>query len=179
VRAKIGHLYPKVRLPKEYGGGAANVIAWIWARTVASPNPAACGRHVPLISTYWLSSKTGSEAWLEPVVDKVAGIFRFEIRTGTPRDNAAIAAGTKAGRGGFRCLLTDAPIPFDYIRAEGQQGRLGTTMLAMVAEVRRGRVCLSATPEQVVAAESATASEYPDTDLPEEALVFFQSSIDR
>ena len=43
-----------------------NVIAWIWARTVASPNPAAQGKHVPLISTFWLSSKVGGEAWLEP-----------------------------------------------------------------------------------------------------------------
>jgi putative DNA methylase len=27
--AKIGHLYPKVKLPKEYGGREANMIAWI------------------------------------------------------------------------------------------------------------------------------------------------------
>jgi putative DNA methylase len=59
ARKKIGHLYPKVRLPKANGGGEANVIAWIWARTVASPDPAAGGKHVPLISTYWLSSKKG------------------------------------------------------------------------------------------------------------------------
>jgi integrase len=47
---KIGHFYPKVRLQKAFGHGEANVIAWIWARTVASPNPAARGKHVPLMS---------------------------------------------------------------------------------------------------------------------------------
>ena len=36
---KIGHLYPKATLDD---GTKANVIAWIWARTVTCPNPA-CG----------------------------------------------------------------------------------------------------------------------------------------
>src|SRR6266545_1612896 len=39
---RIGHLYPKIKLPKEYGSGEATVIAWLWARTVKCPNPA-CG----------------------------------------------------------------------------------------------------------------------------------------
>ena len=46
---RIGHLYPKVTLPKEYGGGEATVIAWLWARTVKCPNPA-CGAQIPLTS---------------------------------------------------------------------------------------------------------------------------------
>lgn len=37
---RIGHLYPKVILQPEYGGGEATVIAWLWARTVTCPNPA-------------------------------------------------------------------------------------------------------------------------------------------
>lgn len=141
---KIGHLYPKVRLPKEHGGGDANVIAWIWARTVASPDPAARGRHVPLVSTYWLTSKKGGEAWLEPVVDKVRGAWSFEVRSGTPKDNAGIGTGTKTGRAQFRCLLTGAPITDEHIKAEGVNGRLGFTLLAMVAETRHGRCYVSA-----------------------------------
>src|SRR3972149_5213161 len=27
---RIGHLYPKVKLPKDQGGGEATVIAWLW-----------------------------------------------------------------------------------------------------------------------------------------------------
>ncbi len=172
ARAKIDHLYPKVRLPREKGGGEANVIAWIWARTVASPNPAAQGKHVPLISTYWLSSKASNLAWLEPLVDKASGTYQFNVRTGTPADRAAISVGTKIGRGGFRCLLSDDPIPFDYIRQEGQAKRLGIVMVAVVAEVPRGRFYLNITPEHVVAAQSASPSSYPDTDLPDQALGF-------
>ena len=172
ARAKIGHLYPKARLPQEYGGGEANVIAWIWARTVASPNPAALGKHVPLISTYWLSSQKGREAWVEPVVDRFAGTYRFEVRTGTPKNRTVIGEGTKTGKGGFRCVLTDSPIPFDHIRAEGQRGRLGAVLLAIVVEGQRGRLYLPANPEHVAASAAAIPSDYPDTDLPEAALGF-------
>ena len=49
---KIGHLYPKVKLSDRDGGGDETVLAWIWARTVASPNPAISGTKVPLISNY-------------------------------------------------------------------------------------------------------------------------------
>ncbi|MEL6945532.1 MAG: DUF1156 domain-containing protein, partial [Bacteroidota bacterium] len=31
---RIGHLYPKIQLLEEQGGGEATVIAWLWARTV-------------------------------------------------------------------------------------------------------------------------------------------------
>ncbi|CUS37813.1 DUF1156 domain-containing protein [Candidatus Nitrospira nitrificans] len=151
---KIGHLYPKVRLPKEYGPGEANVIAWIWARTVASPNPAARGKQVPLISTYWLSSKKGKLAWLEPIVDKAAGTYRLEVRTGTPKDRESISAGTKLGRGAkFRCLLTDEPLDESHIKTEAKGDRLGYSLLAVVAEAKRGRLYLPATDEQREAAE--------------------------
>jgi putative DNA methylase len=114
--AKIGHLYPPVKVTAEmaaehphlkpYVGKELPVIAWIWARTVPSPNPAARRAPVPLMSTFWLSSKKGSEAWLEPVVDRAAGTWRFRVRTGAPPDREAVKAGTKTGRATFRCLLT-------------------------------------------------------------------------
>jgi putative DNA methylase len=172
ARAQIGYLYPKVCLPKQYGDREANVIAWIWARTVASPNPAARGKQVPLISTYWLSNKKGGEVWLEPVVDPATGSYHFAVRTGIPNDRSGIAAGTKNGTGGFRCLLTDAPIPFDYIRNAGQGGRLGFMMIAIAAELPRGRLYLPATKDHIDIADSATPSDYPDTELPEAALGF-------
>src|SRR5574337_1863326 len=68
AKKRIGHLYPKVTLPKEYGGGEAIVIAWLWARTATCPNPA-CGAQMPLTSKWWLSKKKGKEAWVEPQVN--------------------------------------------------------------------------------------------------------------
>jgi len=164
--SKLGPHYPKARLPKQYGGGEANVIAWIWARTVASPNPAARGKHVPLVSTYWLTSKNGGEAWLDPVVDKVKGTYRFEVRTGTPSNRAAVAAGTKLGRGAkFRCLLTGEPLDEDHIKTEAKAGRLGMSLLAVVAEGARGRVYLPATDSQIQAAKVVAPKDEVDEPL--------------
>lgn len=168
AREKIGHLYPQIKVTKEmaegrpdlkpYVGRDLPVIAWIWARTVASPNPAARGQHVPLMTTYWLSSKQGSEAWLEPVVDKLAYTYRFAVRRGTVKDRSAIGAGTKRGRGAnFECLITGAPIPEDYVRAEGQAQRISATLVAVVTSPGRGRLYVPATPEQ----QSAAAVEAP------------------
>jgi putative DNA methylase len=171
AREKIGHLYPRVRLPKNYGRGEGDALAWIWARTVASPDPALRGVHVPLVSTYRLSTKKDGQVWLEPVVDRAAGTFTFEIRTGVPKDPTQVRAGTKYGRG-FRCLLSDTPIPFDYIRREGQAGRIGVVMLAIVAKVPRGRGFVAATTDQVKAALAGVPVGVPESDLPEEALGF-------
>ena len=79
---RIGHLYPKARLPREHGGGEAGVIAWLWARTVTCPNPA-CGAQMPLISSFALSTKKGKEAWLEPIVDLSQRTVGLEVRTGS------------------------------------------------------------------------------------------------
>src|SRR5579885_2390666 len=77
---RIGHLYPQATLPD---GSQATVIAWLWARTVASPNPAAGGAHVPLVSSFMLSTKEGKKAWVEPVIDpKAPDGWRFEVRSG-------------------------------------------------------------------------------------------------
>lgn len=169
---RIGHLYPKVTLPREHGGGKANVIAWIWTRTVTSEDAAAQGRHVPLVSTYWLSTKKDSPVWLHPVVDRQAGTYRFEVRTDSPRDRVTVTAGTKAKKGGFYCLLTGTPIMFKHVRNEGAAGRLGRKLVAVVAEGRRGRVYLPAMAEHEQIAESAQPTGYPDTELPEQALGF-------
>ncbi len=136
--SKIGHLYPKVRLSKRDGGGEETVLAWLWARTVASPNPAVGGAHIPLISTFWLCKKPRKKVWVEP---KVAGReITFSLNYGEPEDVEAVAAGTKMGRGAnFTCLLTGDAVPADYVKAEGMAGRMGWKLLAIVAEGRGGR----------------------------------------
>ncbi|MCK6486656.1 MAG: DUF1156 domain-containing protein [Phycisphaerae bacterium] len=166
ARARIGHLYPKVRLSKENGGGEANVIAWIWAHTVASPDPAVQGTHVPLISTYWLSSKKGTLAWLEPVIDRASGTWRFEVRTGAPNDRAAVAAGTKTGRGAkFRCLLSGEPISDKYIKGESRAGRLREALLAVVGDSKAGRAYQPINAIHVDAQSVAAPSDVPQEEL--------------
>jgi putative DNA methylase len=157
-----GHMYPQVALPAEHGGGRATVIAWLWARTVASPNPASSGVHIPLVSSFWLSKKPGKEAWVESNVDRAAGTWRFEVRTGRPPDPKAVDAGTKTGRGTFRCILSGDPIPPGYIQGEGTAGRMKARLMAIVTEGTRGRMYLAPTEDQEQAAEVPLPAWTPD-----------------
>jgi putative DNA methylase len=157
ARKKIGRLYPSVGLPKKDGGGEATVLAWLWARTVASPNPAVRGAHVPLISNYWLCNKPKKSVWVKPVVNGTD--LSFEVHSGKPDDEDAVAAGTKAGRGAnFRCLLTGDAVTADYVKAEGMAGRMGWRLLAIVVEGKGGRRYVAPTKEH----ETLAFSEKPD-----------------
>ena len=157
---RIGHLYPKVELPQEYGQEKATVIAWIWTRTVPSPDPAFARTHVPIASSFLLSSKKGKEAWIKPVVDKKAKTIRYSIRKGgTIGEIATAKAGTKVGRAAFTCLFSDTPITGHYIDKEAAKGNLSRVPIAIIAENasgRKGRIYLSAeSNEQLAAIESA------------------------
>ena len=171
---RIGHLYPKIEVTaemvadrpdlKRYKGRKLTVIAWLWARTVKSPNPAFADVEVPLASTFMLSTKAGKEAYVEPVIEGRG--YRFTVKVGTPRD-AAAKAGTSAGkRQAFRCLMSGIPIPYVYIRNEGKARRMGARLMAIVAEGDRGRVYLAPTTEHDTAARQARPDWRPDVDLP-------------
>jgi len=161
---RIGHLYPRVQLPKEYGSGEATVIAWLWARTVKSPNPAFSHVEVPLVSTFILSSKDGKEAYIDPVIE--GDRYRFEVKSGVPPDG--VKGGTTAGkRNAFLCLLSGTPMDYSYIRAEGKAGRMGQKLMAIVAEGARGRVYLAPTMEMETIAAQAKPEWKPETKLPD------------
>jgi putative DNA methylase len=148
------------------------VIAWLWARTVNSPNPAFAKVDVPLASTFMLSTKAGKEAYVQPVIDGAG--YRFVVKVGKPKDAEAAKRGTKSGSSGssFLCLMSGTPMPFDYIRSEAKAGRMGTRLLAIVAEGDRGRVYLTPTPEHERVAQTARVNDVPETELPPKALGF-------
>ncbi|MDI9735204.1 DUF1156 domain-containing protein [Stutzerimonas stutzeri] len=173
AQMRIGHLYPQIEVTAEmvaerpdlaqYQGEKLTVIAWLWARTVKSPNPAFSHAEVPLASTFILSSKAGKESYVDPVIE--GDSYRFEVRLGTPP--ASAKGGTTAGkRSAFICLLSGVPVDYNYIRAEGQAGRMGQRLMAVVAEGARGRVYLSPTQEQIDVAGSAQPDWAPEMDLP-------------
>ena len=239
---RIGHLYPKIEVTaamaaerpalERYVGRKLTVIAWLWARTVKSPNPAFAHVDVPLASTFMLSTKKGKEAYVEPVIEGSG--YRFTVKDGAPDTGASKAGvtdtgaseagvteagiprndapesgvskdgasgnagvpppsssfprkresmrpengvsregtgvppaqGTKLGRGAnFRCLMSDAPIPGDYIKAEGRAGRMGARLMAIVAEGDRSRVYLAPSSEQEAAARKAAPAWRPEIEI--------------
>jgi len=131
---------------------------------------------VPLASTFMLSTKAGKEAWVEVVrKDQSDRAYAFTVRTrashGAPPPEAK--NGTSAGkRAAFKCVMSGTPITYDYIRAEGQAGRMGARLMAIVAEGERGRVYLPPTPEHEAIAREARPHDVPETELPPKALGF-------
>ncbi len=178
---RIGHLYPKVEITAEMAkdrkdlkplvGQRLTVIAWLWARTVKSPNPAFSNVEVPLVSTYLLSSKTDKGAYVEPMVTNDG--YRFTVRIGTPENPEAAKNGTKLGHGAnFKCLLSGTPISGDYIREEGRAGRIGARLMTIVAEGDRGRIYLAPNSEHEAIALSAKPEWSPDVEFFQQALGF-------
>lgn len=173
---RIGHLYPKVKVTTEmvnerpdlkpYVGQQLTVIAWLWARTVKSPNPAFANVDVPLVSTFLLSTKTGKEAYVNPVVE--GSSYCFTVKIGKPKDAVSAKNGTKLARGAnFKCLMSDAPIASDHIYGEANAGRMGARLMAIVAEGSRGRIYLAPTSEHEAAALKAQPDWKPDVAMPE------------
>lgn len=148
---RIGHLYPKTKLPD---GSEATVIAWLWARTVRSPDPMAKGAMVPLLSTFFLCNKT-KKSWLHVERDaKDESGWRFVVCSGLPTniEMQSLKAGT-VGRKGAICALTQSPISLNYIRSEGRAGRIGFRLAAIVAEGPRGREYITPTLSDTEIAE--------------------------
>lgn len=142
---RIGHLYPQIEVTAEmvaerpdlaqYQGEQLTVIAWLWARTVKSPNPAFSHVEVPLASTFVLSSRDGKESYVEPVIE--GDSYRFTVKVNTPPTSAK--NGTKLSRGAnFQCLLSGTPIEPKYIKAEGVGGVLVSALWQLSLKVSEG-----------------------------------------
>lgn len=153
---RIGHLYPKVKVPAEQGGGEATVIAWLWARTVKCPNPA-CGHEAILVRSFDLSKKKGKEWHVEPHCE--GGEVRFDVAPGKATQGGTV------NRRGTTCVHCGTPIDFKYVRAEGRAHRMGEKLMAIVAEGKRGRVYCAPNDEQASVADIPKPEEYPDADI--------------
>ncbi len=171
---KLSSYYPPIRVTPEmvetradlrpYQGEELTVIAFLWARTVKSPDPAYHDIDVPLVASFALSTKAGKEAWVEPVIDEDRSGYHFEVRLGSVPESAK--RGTIQRSGGGTCILSQAPMPFTYLRSEGRASRMSDRLMAIVCEGARGRVYLSPTDEQERLARNATPSWRPEMELP-------------
>jgi len=150
---QIGRYYPKAVLAD---GSEATVIAWIWARTVKCPNPA-CSIQLPLVKSWWLSKKRGKEAYVSPRIigspDNLSALrVEFEVVQGRVGGPADAEDGT-VGRTGATCVSCGTGASLAYIREEGRAKRLGSQLMATVAEGNRRRHYVSPTSTHERAAE--------------------------
>jgi putative DNA methylase len=176
---RIGHLYPKIEVTEEivgerpdlntYIGQHLTVIAWLWARTVKSPNPAFAHVDVPLVSSFMLANKEGKEAYVEPIIKN--GGYYFTVKIGKSKNDIA-KNGTKLAGANFICVMSDSPISGDYIKSEAKAGRMSARMMAIVAEGERERVYLPPTEAMEVVAREANPDWKPDIEFLQQALGF-------
>ncbi|MCF8029881.1 MAG: DUF1156 domain-containing protein [Desulfohalobiaceae bacterium] len=168
---RIGHLYPKVKITKEmvderpdlapYLGQELTVIAWIWARTVKSPNPAFSHVDVPLASTFMLSTKKGNEAYVQPVIEGDG--YRFEVKVGKPKYFEEVKKGTKLGRGArFKCLMSETPMSLEYVRGQFKAKNNQARLMAIIAEGKRGRIYITPNQDQEQLARKVRPDRMPD-----------------
>ena len=166
---RIGHLYPQVDLPKEHGGGKATVIAWIWSRTVPSPDPAFGDVQVPIASSFLLSSKAGKEAWIEPIVDKAAKTISYRIRRRGTKEEIATAKREQGWPG------REFPLPVvrysDHAGLCESQGQgvanMGQTLIAIVAEGKTTGLYVEPSGDHDGSRVSAKPEWKPETGLPD------------
>ena len=151
---RAGHLYPTVEVTakmaevradlRPYVGQELQVFAWLWARTVKSPNPAFSHIDVPLASSFVISSKAQKESYVHPIIEHDG--YRFTVVAGKPPADAK--TGTSFGKQkGFRCVMSGSPISYAYIRDEALSGRMGQKLMAIVAEGKRERIYLEPNSE--------------------------------
>lgn len=155
---RIGHLYPKVKVPQSQGGGEATVIAWLWTRTVKCPNPA-CGCNMPLVKSFDLSRKKGKEAFIQPEID--GDRIRFSVSYSKPNNSEGTV-----NRRGAHCIRCGTAVGFPYIREEAQNGRMGTQLMAIVAERDKKRFYLPPNEEHAAFGYMDRPDDYPNADLP-------------
>ncbi|MDR3358137.1 MAG: DUF1156 domain-containing protein [Desulfovibrio sp.] len=149
---RIGHLYPKVQVPKDQGGGEATVIAWIWARTVKCPNPA-CGCEMPLAKSFEISKKKGNEVFVQPIIE--GNRINYVMKSSKNAPSGTVE------RSGAHCICCNTSVGFNYIRSEGQSHRIGEQLMAIVAEGVSGRIYISPDNEQKVSAIVQKPLQYP------------------
>lgn len=155
----IGHHYPQVTAP---GGTKHTVIAWIWARTVKSPNPAN-PIETPLVRSWWLSKKKGKEAYVSPEV--VNGKVQFSVRADS--DGPSDEADGTMGRGGGYVVGDHTPLTLKYVRDFGKNIGLGNALMAVVADGGKGRLYVSPDTTQAEAAIVPRVSGHAEGDLPQ------------
>ena len=158
AKERIGHLYPDATGPNDE---RLTPIAWIWARTVESPDPSWSG-HVPLVASWTLSKKSGRpKTWIEPIIDRDTMTINYAVREGGEPSHKR-----NVNRAGGACVATGAAVSLDYIRTEARTLRMAQELMAVAAQGERGRIYCPPTREHCEAAQCEEPEWKPVFPLP-------------
>jgi len=148
---QIGSHYPTVDASISETKKDANVIAWIWARTIECPNPA-CRCKVPLVKSFSLSKK--QKCHINPIIDGTS--VKYSVEYGDDSKPGTINSK------GATCLKCGSPITFKQIRDVASSGKMQSDMMAIVVEGDNKRTYLNASESQVNDSKIDFPTDVPD-----------------
>jgi putative DNA methylase len=161
VSSKISKYYNSDEDKKPRG---ERVVAWIWAKTVMSPNPAFSSCMVPLMQSYYLAKSSRKTVYLRPWSEN--NEYGFDVVEGIPDDPVSTSSGTKQARGAnFKCILSGDPITPSYLKRQALSGKLGKRLIVKVVEHNRGRDYRLCTDDEERLALSAPNSWSPQLEI--------------
>ena len=172
VRAEIGDLYPLIPDPKakpkelvternprlfEEGGQQKlrvpgdylMPVAYLWTRTVRCKN-ASCGATVPLVKQTWLRKKKGSYVAMQMVATKGDKQVRFKVVEGKSVSDLGFNPDAFSKAGNASCPFCGTVADNDYIKSEGNAGRIGQQMMSVACArpknsgAERGKIYIAA-----------------------------------
>jgi len=171
VKAEIGDLYPPI--VSDFSRSHASTpppsnalvpVAYLWTRTVRCKNPS-CGATVPLVRQTWLRKKKDRYAALRMIAPKGEKRVRFEVvESRTEKGLGFDPAGFSKG-GNATCPFCGTVADSGYVKQEGQAGRIGRQMMALVCTRpgRQGKVYLSV--EQALEATGGKSVIPPEDEI--------------
>lgn len=173
VLKKMDKNYPKHEVKNNSGTNSYTVCAYIWARTVPSPDPVFSHVDVPLASTFLLNSKTNKEVILVPIIDKEKGKISYSLKSNCSNDELLNAKkGTKAARGAeFFCILSNSAISNEYIRNQAEIGNLRNSLLAIIVESKNGKQYMLPNSEEIAAANCKRLEPLHNNKLPQKQYI--------
>jgi len=169
TKKKIGQYYPLVHITDGTKKLDAEVLAWMWARTVKCPNPA-CGTQMPLVGSFCLYEKGTNKVWVEPQInrDQQPPTISFSIKK-----SGKITIEGSMDRTGGVCIACGTPISFNYIRDEGKKGCINQRLMAIICEFKGSKYYMEPTLDhEDIALSIEEPDDTPETELPRKALGF-------
>ena len=138
---------------------AKPTVAYLWARTVSCKQ---CRATLPLLKTRWLCKKDNKRVLLDMETNPDRTGVVFDVQRDVPphggntaqrrEHDKRIGAGTMS-RTGATCPCCGAIMTMSDIRYEGQSGRLGAVMTAVVVDGLKGKEYRLPTDHEIQVAE--------------------------
>ena len=161
------HAYKFLSPLHKHGPNGEIPIAYLWARTVACPNPT-CQGTVPLVQQLWLARRSGDDVAIRMTSDLSVHPPRVTFGVVHAQDIDFDPDYGTMSRTSAACPFCNTTIPKTHLETVGNGCGFGSQLIAVVAQSTNGKVYLSPSHdfETCIAPWSPTSDDIPSESLP-------------